>query len=111
MKTVRDFWPTDRYIYDFKLCSTKDGWAQIDTSQDAHYYGTWANPEKLVVISYCEGDVTTNTADTPEEFVAEIRQIKEWNDENGHRFIGIDPGFNEELKRRFVDLGLADLLH
>ena len=56
METIRDFASTDRYIFDFKLCTTGKGWAQVDTEQDASYFGTWANPFELKVVSYTEGD-------------------------------------------------------
>lgn len=111
MKTIREFAPGDRYIYDFKLCTTSKGFAQVDTSQDASYFGTWANPFKLMIVCYCEGDVTIQTADNPTEFVDEIHKIKTWNEENGMRLIGIDPGFNESLKAEFEKIGLANLLH
>uniref|UniRef100_A0A6H2A4B3 Uncharacterized protein n=1 Tax=viral metagenome TaxID=1070528 RepID=A0A6H2A4B3_9ZZZZ len=111
MKTIREFWSGDRYRYDFKLCRLSDGWAQMDTSQDAIYFGTWVNPEKLQIVCYCEGDITTQTTENPVEFAAEIRKIKAWNEEAGHRFIGIDPGLCEAIAEKFNKLGLSDLLH
>lgn len=111
MKTTTEFAPADRYVYDFGLCSTEKGFAQVDTSQDASYYGTWANPFKLMLICYCEGDVTLQTADTPAEFVEALRGLKAWNEENGHRFTGIDPGFKADIATGFKALGLGDLLH
>ena len=108
MKTIRDFAPSDRYLYDFGRCSVSNGFAQVDTSQDAHYFGTWANPEKLQVICYCEGDVTVETAETKEEFVQALRRLKDWP---YHEFKGIDPMENKALTERFKDLGLGDLLH
>jgi hypothetical protein len=41
---ITEFTPSDRYVYDFVLCTYDKGWAQIDTRQDASYYGTWTNP-------------------------------------------------------------------
>ena len=41
MKIAREFCPGDRYTYDFGLCSFEKGWAQVDTAQDASYFGTW----------------------------------------------------------------------
>lgn len=41
MKTIRTFAPGERYDFDFGECSYANGWAQIDTRQDASYYGTW----------------------------------------------------------------------
>lgn len=111
MKTIKTFMDLDRYYYDFGMCSTKNGFAQVDTSQDASYYGTWANPEKLVIVSYCEGDVTIQTAKTIEEFVSGLYTVVNWNRDNGHHFYGIDPGLNESLAKRFQSIGLNDLLH
>ena len=46
IKTTTNFCSTDRYVYDFSVCTYEKGWAQIDTRQDASYYGTWTNPER-----------------------------------------------------------------
>ena len=110
MKTKRFFQPADRYHYDFKFATFRDGYAQIDTEQDASYYGTWANPFKREIINYAEGDHTIQTAGDEQEFVDEIREIKEWSEGLGYRFIGIDPGSNKELKQKFIEIGLGDLL-
>ena len=40
MKITREFCPGDRYTYDFGHCSYENGWAQVDTAQDASYFGT-----------------------------------------------------------------------
>ena len=111
MKTIHDFQPSDRYTYDFGCCSVSKGFAQVDTSQDASYYGTWANPEKLQILCYCEGDVTLRTADSPEEFAEALLEMKAWNEESGHRFIGIDTGCNDALSERFRSIGLGEMLH
>ena len=111
MKTIRKFIPADRYIFDFRHCSIKKGFAQVDTSQDASYFGMWANPERLMIVGYAEGDVTIQTADNVNEFVEEIRSIKKWNIENGYRFLGIDPGLNDRLAERFNDIGLSDMVY
>jgi hypothetical protein len=112
MKTVRDFNSmTDRYAFDFGMCSIKNGFAQVDTGQDASYFGTWASPEKLMIVCYLEGDIVIQTAANLQEFAAELNNIKTWNEKNGHSFYGIDPGFNEPLKDSFVKAGLSNLLH
>ncbi len=46
----------DRYVFDFKRCAPKDGWARFDTSQDAWYFGNWVNPLTLQLFSYTDGD-------------------------------------------------------
>lgn len=35
IKMVRGFKPSDRYAYDYGVCSYANGWAQLDTRQDA----------------------------------------------------------------------------
>jgi len=111
MKRETDFlMNADRYQFDSGECSTANGYAQVDTKQDAWYYGTWANPETFTIVSYAEGDVTRQTADDADEFVTAIRELKAWNEKLGY-WIGIDPMLNTEIDRRFRDLGLGDLLH
>lgn len=111
MKTQTSFRSLDRYYFDFEECSYDNGFAQVDTGQDAWYFGTWANPETLTIVCYCEGDVTRRTADDEAEFAAELREIKSWNEQHGHGFKGIDPGFGQEMRTRFEQLGVGDLLH
>ena len=111
MKTTRTFYPADRYVYEFGLCSFRNGFAQVDTGQDASYFGTWANPFKLIIFTYCEGDCTTVECDTPEEFVAELQAIKKWNEESGHGFRGIDPMCDYDVEGKFLALNIGELLH
>lgn len=108
---IREFAPADRYVYDFGACSISKGWAQIDTSQDASYFGQWINPEKRQIVCYCEGDVILTKCDTDEDLRAEIVKMKQWNDEQGHRFMGIDPGFSDKLKTSLTAAGLNEYLH
>lgn len=103
MKITRDHTSEGcRYDYDFGPCSSRNGWAQIDTPRDASYYGTWAHPDRLQVFTYCEGDTTLVECESPEEFNTFIRSIRDAR---------IDPGFDPAIRDRFVALGLEDLLH
>lgn len=99
----------DRYAFDAKL-TTSNGYAQIDTDQDAWYYGNWCNPWKREIVTYAEGDLTIITAETDEEFVKQIRDMESWNKKSG-RGMGIDPWFNEKLVSKFEEIGLSDLIH
>lgn len=111
MKTIiRSFCPADRYKYDFNECTSDKGWAQLDTGQDASYFGTWINPARRETMCYCEGDVTLCHFDTDDELVAELESIKRWNLENGHRFIGIDPLMVPALAEACVKAGLKDYI-
>jgi len=112
METVNKFEMNgERYKYDFGVCSAKNGFAQVDTDQDAWYYGNWANPTTLTIVSYCEGDVTVKTAKTEAEFVEEMHSIQKWHNEEGRRFIGVDTMCNKAITAQFENLGLADMLH
>lgn len=95
----------DRYRFDIAL-HPADGWAQIDSTQDAWYFGRWGNPRKRRLITYAEGDVITVDVDTDDEFCEELHR---WA--AADTWVGIDPGLDYELRDRFVALGLADLLH
>jgi len=112
MRIERSFLPmSDRYAFDFGLCHPSRGWAQIDTSQDAYYYGTWASPARREILNYVEGDVTRWVAESDAEFAAEIRRFKAWNEAHGWKFRGIDTGGNAELIEGFARIGLGDLLY
>lgn len=112
MKIHRGFdGDTDRYAFDFVLCSYAQGFAQFDTRQDASYFGTWISPAKRQLVNYAEGDITVTTCETDEEFVREAREFVRWNDEHGWGPARIDPGFGEEMKTAFARLGLTDILH
>ena len=112
MKTIRDFRPmSDRYTFDCGPCSTANGFAQIDTRQDASYYGGWCSPTARTIVNFSEGDLTTTVCETDEEFVAQLRESARWNDEAGYGPMKIDPGCDEGLRQAFERLGFADLLH
>lgn len=113
VKTVNSFNPiTDRYTFDFKKCSPDKGWVQIDTKQDASYYGTWCNPTTRQIVNYCEGDISLQTYENDQEFAAGIRTVANWNKESGY-WIGIDMGLfkRKEFTQQFMNLGLSDLIH
>lgn len=106
MKIKMSFKPGSRYEYDFKICTSKKGWAQIDTENDASYFGNWINPRELKVLSYMEGDLIEKTAENKKELIEIIEEMKDYCEK-----INIDPGFNEELKNDLIDLGLEKYLH
>jgi len=110
MRTVRDFVQTDRYCFDFGGCNYRDGWAQVDTDQDAWYYGQWANPFKLEFFSYTEGDTVRIICENEKEFVDYVRSVYKWSIDHGVVWHGID-WFTEDIKKEFEKMGLSDLFH
>ncbi|MCL5779200.1 hypothetical protein M1105_19745 [Limibaculum sp. FT325] len=111
MKVLRSFEPGDRYRYDFDLCAPSKGWAQVDTAQDAAWFGTWASPAERMIVNYAEGDVTRQICETDAEFAAVLRELDRWNREKGYGPARIDPGLRPELAEAFMRLGLLDMLH
>lgn len=107
---IREFAPADRYLYDFKSCTADKGWAQLDTRQDASYYGNWINPIKLELFSYCEGDTTVTRCDDEADFIKIVHECVEWHKECEY-FIGIDCMCRAEIIAAFNRMGLGDLLH
>ena len=102
----------DRYKFDTGMCSVKNGYAQVDTNQDASYYGTWTNPHKLVMVTFAEGDIDVTTFDDVDEYCKFIRKFAEWHNKHSIRgFLGIDPMLSQSLTDRFKEIGLTDLLH
>src|SRR5258708_5850743 len=104
-----------RYKYDFKICSASKGWAQVDTKQDASYYGTWANPITFEIFNYCEGDTCHTMCDDEADFIVEMNKTVEWNKEAGY-WLGVDPGWPDrpmtiKISEAFTRMGFADLLH
>ncbi len=107
--TRRDefFAMADRYRWDFKLCRFKDGWVQIDTTQDASYFGTWANRETFQIVQFCEGDLSTTTCADAEAFAAELAEFVRWAKESGY-WVGIDAG---SRAAEWYDAGFGEYLH
>lgn len=101
---------TDRYKYDFRKCTSRDGWAQLDTKQDASYYGNWINPITRKLFSYCEGDVTLTECDSDADFIETVRECIRWHSERDY-FIGIDGMCNVDIIEAFTRLGFAEYLH
>ena len=110
MQQIDSFVPGDRYRFDFTLCTAANGWAQLDTKQDASYYGTWANPFTREFVNYCEGDVTHLKYDSDEDFTRGIREVIDWNTNAGY-WLGIDGMLRDEIIEAFTRLGLAEYLH
>lgn len=101
---------SNRYEFDFKLCHFNNGWAQLDTTEDAPYYGNWVHPNKLMLVSYAEGDMTVTTCDDDSEFVALLRTTIEGFRKRG-TYLGIDPMCSESIEATFVKLGFQADFH
>jgi hypothetical protein len=110
VERITEFSPADRYLYDFRVCTYANGWAQIDTRQDASYYGTWTNPTTREIFCYCEGDTTLIRCSTDDEYRDELRAVIDWNKSAGY-WLGIDPGGITNMRDQFVALGFEDALH
>ena len=99
----------NRYAYDFGLCSTTGDWAQMDTAQDAPWFGQWANPFERKILCYAEGDRTLIECGDDTEFTAELERIAEFHTKND-KWKGIDT-WSTRLCDRFAAAGAGHLVH
>lgn len=110
MKTTVEHVSGNRYQFD-SLLQAKNGWAQIDTKEDAPWYGNWSNPVAMKVVHFVEGDLSAYEFETPEEFVQHLRGFADACDRLGYGPMKIDHMCQEGIINAFRELGLADLLH
>ena len=96
----------DRYAFDFDMCKLSRGYAQLDTSDDASYYGNWVNFRDYIIVSYCEGDITIETCENKEEFKELLKKTVDFYKFNQENFKGIDLLCDETIKEDFNKLGL-----
>ncbi len=71
----RSFVPGDRYKYDFEICHHSKGWVQYDTKQDSWYFGIWVHPERRLIFTYAEGDVTLTLCTSEESYHQELKHM------------------------------------
>ena len=96
----------DRYYFD----TTLKGFSQLDTKQDAPWFGNWLDPINQKLVTFAEGDICLATETNSNAFAKRVRMICNWYKEN-NTFIGIDPMGNEPAREAYKSLGLTDLLH
>ena len=102
--------PGNRYRFDFGECGVTGGWCQIDTSNDASYWGNWIHPEHNLVVHFAEGDTTRVTCESDQELIEYLRDWLIWADESGLA-PQIDCFSFPINVRRLVSLGFGDYLH
>lgn len=96
----------DRYRFDFETCTYANGWAQIDTADDAAYLGHWLHLDALRMVSYVEGDVSIAWAPDAENLAELIREMRPY-----YGWVKIDPGLEPGARDRLEAAGFGDLLH
>ena len=112
IKTTKEFVGhkvDNRYAYDFGLCSSQGDWAQMDTGQDAPWFGQWANPFERQILCYAEGDRTLIECDSDDEFVSELDRIAAFHRAND-KWKGIDT-WSVRIRERFAAAGARHLVH
>jgi hypothetical protein len=103
----------DRSKFDKKL-NDETGWAQIDTDQDASYYGVWTSPGERAIFSYTEGDTNLETAETDAEYREALVRCLAWHRARNPRYGLIDVKIlpvSHPIRDKLVELGLAASLH
>ena len=106
IKKEKFFESIDRYAFDFDMCKPSKGYAQLDTSEDASYFGNWVNFKEYKIVSYCEGDVSIETCENKEEFKELLKKTVDFYKFNQDNFLGIDLLCNEKIINDFESLEL-----
>ena len=65
--------PGDRYLFDFNL--DLGIWEQLDTENDAGYFGVWINKTELRILSFVEGDLYLTLCPDPVSYDAEVSEL------------------------------------
>ena len=68
---------TERYDFDFNICTPEKGWQQYDTTQDASYFGVWVNAEKRIIKTFAEGDIMDVICKDENSYHAELKSMAE----------------------------------
>lgn len=110
MKVTVEHVGGSRLQHDFRL-EAAHGWAQVDTKEDAPWYGNWANPIAMKVVHFVEGDLSVYEHEAPEMFVQHLRAFADSCDRLGYGPMKIDPMCRDDIINSFRALGLADLLY
>ena len=71
----------------------KGNWMLYPSRQDAYYFQTWYSFDLLQVACYAEGDLTVTTCQDIDHFMAEMRELENWNRKHG--WLIIDLNFDE----------------
>lgn len=101
----------DRYYFDWGLCNSSNGWAQVDTDQDFQFYGTWANPTALKVFQFCEGDTTVWECANAQEFTQVLQELADFETRSGRKPLQVDGMCNDQIIQAFEGMGLGHWLH
>lgn len=103
MKIERSFQPDlDRYAFDEALL--EKGYLQVDTEQDASYYGNWVNLKTRRCVGFAEGDVTVVDCKDDSELASYLRGV--------YQLIHIDAGLRnrDQVMDRAEQIGIRDLM-
>jgi len=101
----------DRYSFD-RQYTLANGWAQVDTYQDAPYFGIWTSPALLQIFTYCEGDLCLEQCNDVADYVDAVKRCIAFYD--GHEKpcrIDVFESRFPEMAKAFRDLGLGEFIH
>jgi hypothetical protein len=108
MEITRAFIQDDnRYTYDRGICSVDNGYAQVDTGQEAWYYGLWANASTFTIVCFAEGDLTTEQYAEAKEFEEAFKAMAERHHQFGWT-CNIDTMLSDQIKDAFEAVNLSE---
>jgi len=103
----------ERYMFDLGPCRQSAGWAQVDTWQDAWYFGVWTNPFIWQILTFAEGDLTIELCPTADSYrAAVVRMLRFYDtDRQQAKIDAMLGGATSPMVQAFASLGLCNYLH
>ena len=87
----RGFWPgSERYFFDFNICTHENGWVQYDTDQDASYFGIWVHMKERAICTYAEGDLYLVVHASEDSFRGGLKELADFHGDPPPAFVVID---------------------
>jgi len=74
-KIVQRFTFRDGYSFDYAI-RQKDSFKLIEKFSHCPYRLVYLNKDKLQILTYCEGDTSTITAETRDQLALELKEAK-----------------------------------
>ena len=87
----------DRYLFDFQICKSEDGWISVDIANQAPYLGVWVHPRKLETMQYVEGDIYHTVCVDRQRYVDEVDQLIATYGGLAPSFVTIDPDADSRI--------------
>jgi hypothetical protein len=85
----------DRYQIDFSMVGATGGYVQIDTVEDASWFGMWLDSRSRRLVIFAEGDLEVRSYDSDADLVTDLEHLDRRYVSEGRRGLRFDPWTDE----------------